>query len=106
MYSCSINIVCMKESVATSSTPCVPVSCFVDPCTTSSNTCPSGTTCRPNYCGGCNFDCLSCPSTGGGICVLACQNNTDCSNGQICCSNGCGRVCMDGSKLLAKVDPD
>lgn len=32
-----------------------PVNCFVSPC--SYTTCPSGTTCIDNYCGGCNVDC-------------------------------------------------
>ncbi|KAL3882931.1 hypothetical protein ACJMK2_029233, partial [Sinanodonta woodiana] len=35
---------------------CVLVQCFVNPCITA--LCPSGTTCRANYCNGCNADCI------------------------------------------------
>ena len=30
-----------------------------------------------------------------GICVEACKNDTECYRDQMCCSNGCGHVCMD-----------
>ena len=30
-----------------------------------------------------------------GTCVLKCRSDADCKNGQLCCSNGCGKVCMD-----------
>ena len=33
------------------------------------------------------------PPTGFGLCVQGCSSNTDCTNGQICCSNGCGTSC-------------
>lgn len=30
-----------------------------------------------------------------GTCVIKCRGDEDCKNGQLCCSNGCGRVCTD-----------
>mmetsp|Transcript_70618 Transcript_70618/g.199378 ORF Transcript_70618/g.199378 Transcript_70618/m.199378 type:complete len:211 (+) Transcript_70618:49-681(+) len=37
----------------------------------------------------------SCPTpTGTGICVQECDTDADCSGGKICCSNGCGHVCV------------
>jgi hypothetical protein len=38
-----------------------------------------------------------CPKpTGFGVCVEDCSNHDDCaSQGKLCCSNGCGHVCMD-----------
>ena len=30
-----------------------------------------------------------------GICPEDCSNDSDCTNGQLCCSNGCGHVCME-----------
>ena len=38
-----------------------------------------------------------CPNTTGllGTCVIKCSNDDECSDGQLCCSNGCGRVCLD-----------
>ncbi|CAH1251629.1 Hypp9104 [Branchiostoma lanceolatum] len=36
---------------------CTMVYCFVDPCMMA--TCPEGTTCRSNYCNGCNADCVN-----------------------------------------------
>jgi cysteine-rich repeat protein len=36
-----------------------------------------------------------CPlPTGVGICVEECSTDSDCSAGAMCCSNGCGHVCM------------
>eukprot|EP00931_Biecheleriopsis_adriatica_P016523 TRINITY_DN12147_c0_g1_i2.p1 TRINITY_DN12147_c0_g1~~TRINITY_DN12147_c0_g1_i2.p1 ORF type:complete len:191 (-),score=33.72 TRINITY_DN12147_c0_g1_i2:325-816(-) len=29
-----------------------------------------------------------------GVCVEECSSDTDCETGQLCCSNGCGHVCM------------
>eukprot|EP00927_Polykrikos_kofoidii_P031000 TRINITY_DN26662_c0_g1_i2.p1 TRINITY_DN26662_c0_g1~~TRINITY_DN26662_c0_g1_i2.p1 ORF type:complete len:159 (-),score=28.04 TRINITY_DN26662_c0_g1_i2:70-546(-) len=29
-----------------------------------------------------------------GICVEECSGNADCTNDNVCCSNGCGHVCM------------
>ena len=41
---------------------------------------------------------IECPvpptSIFGGACVEACDSDTDCTNGQICCGNGCGHECM------------
>lgn len=39
----------------------------------------------------------TCPKpTGVGICVEDCSHHDDCSSqGKLCCSNGCGHVCMD-----------
>ena len=36
-----------------------------------------------------------CPEPGMGICIESCTADTSCENGQLCCSNGCGHVCMD-----------
>jgi hypothetical protein len=33
-----------------------PVNCLVDPCRV--NECPPGTTCKANYCRGCDYDCI------------------------------------------------
>ena len=44
------------------------------------------------------YVCVECPepptSIFGGGCVETCSDNSDCTNGQICCSNGCGHECM------------
>ena len=29
-----------------------------------------------------------------GACVEACSSDSECTNGQMCCSNGCGHECM------------
>ena len=34
-------------------------------------------------------------SGGFGICVQECDDDSGCSGDQKCCSNGCGRTCMD-----------
>ena len=34
------------------------------------------------------------PSNSGGICVQECYEDIDCSNIQLCCSNGCGHTCV------------
>ena len=41
---------------------------------------------------------LECPSLTGsiGICISACQFDSDCDEDQLCCSNGCGRACATG----------
>ena len=31
----------------------------------------------------------------GGTCDERCSSDDGCSNGQLCCSNGCGHACMD-----------
>ena len=38
-----------------------------------------------------------CPNTSGliGTCDEKCSSDDGCSNGQLCCSNGCGHDCMD-----------
>ena len=40
---------------------------------------------------------LVCPDVRGliGACVIDCTEGS-CADGQLCCSNGCGRTCMDG----------
>ena len=36
-----------------------------------------------------------CPAAEGiGACIVACSDNSNCANGQLCCSNGCGYQCM------------
>ena len=39
---------------------------------------------------------IECPASGesNGACFEACSSNSDCSDGQLCCSNGCGHQCM------------
>lgn len=34
-----------------------------------------------------------------GICVSECSGNSECEDGQICCSNGCGQTCIDGIEV-------
>ena len=37
-----------------------------------------------------------CPRPEGyGVCWEQCSSNDDCSGNQLCCSNGCGHVCID-----------
>ena len=50
----------------------------------------------------CLFICIvenhpgTCPVVrGAGICVEMCSSDSDCTQQQKCCSNGCGHVCMD-----------
>lgn len=33
-----------------------------------------------------------------GICSNECDSDSGCDNGEICCSNGCGRTCMVGTQ--------
>ena len=42
-----------------------------------------------------------CPNTADllGACVIECSNNSECRDGNICCSNGCGRTCMEGIEV-------
>ena len=41
------------------------------------------------------YYCIDCPPHEGfGACIETCTDNSDCTNGQICCSNGCGQQCM------------
>ena len=40
-----------------------------------------------------HIDCPD-PGTGFGTCITSCTDNSNCTNGQICCSNGCGYQCM------------
>ena len=35
------------------------------------------------------------PSDAVGTCVNLCNDDGDCSGGQMCCSNGCGQACLD-----------
>lgn len=34
-----------------------------------------------------------------GICALVCSSDGDCEEDQMCCSNGCGRVCMNPDRV-------
>ena len=34
-----------------------------------------------------------------GLCVEACSNDDSCQGDQICCSNGCGRSCVDPDRI-------
>ena len=38
-----------------------------------------------------------CPNASGliGTCDEQCSSDDECSDGQLCCSNGCGHDCMD-----------
>ena len=38
-----------------------------------------------------------------GTCNEACSSDGDCSNGQLCCSNGCGHVCMSPDPCAVSV---
>ncbi|KAL4231149.1 hypothetical protein ACF0H5_008732 [Mactra antiquata] len=40
-----------------------------------------------------------------GMCVEMCSNDTDCIDEQLCCSNGCGHVCMDSVSVI-NTSPD
>ena len=33
-----------------------------------------------------------------GICIHECSSNSQCKSGEVCCGNGCGRVCQKGVK--------
>ena len=35
----------------------------------------------------------------GGVCVQACTNDDSCQGDQLCCSNGCGRSCVDPDRV-------
>ncbi|CAB3405792.1 unnamed protein product [Caenorhabditis bovis] len=62
--------------------------CAIDPCQT--------TLCGPSescIAIGSNRD--ECPRLTGGVCALRCEKDADCSGRLICCSNGCGRECVD-----------
>ena len=39
---------------------------------------------------------IECPAPGEGFgaCIELCTSNSNCTGGQLCCSNGCGRQCM------------
>lgn len=36
----------------------------------------------------------------GGICVEQCRFDGDCDGEDMCCSNGCGHVCMPGEEAV------
>ena len=38
--------------------------------------------------------CPTVPPGTSGTCAVECTDNSECNNGQLCCSNGCGRVCV------------
>ncbi|XP_019620393.1 PREDICTED: WAP four-disulfide core domain protein 18-like [Branchiostoma belcheri] len=44
-----------------------------------------------------------------GTCVEACSNDSSCTTGQLCCSNGCGHTCQDAvfadSQMSATTSP-
>ena len=48
-------------------------------------------------------ECPTIPANSSGICVQACNNNSECSGGQLCCSNGCGFQCMSGELRGLKI---
>ncbi|EFA83521.1 hypothetical protein PPL_02586 [Heterostelium album PN500] len=40
---------------------------------------------------------LVCPShVGPPACVIACEDDSSCNPGYLCCGNGCGQVCKKG----------
>ena len=41
-----------------------------------------------------------------GVCAPACSNDTECLNGQICCSQPCGLICVDPQSSLPETFPD
>ena len=53
------------------------------------------------------YICIECPdpatSIFGGACVEACSSDSDCSDGQLCCSNGCGHECMSPDPCAVSV---
>lgn len=66
------------------------------------NTCScrhDGVICTLAYCPPTEPSNLECPRIQPGtvgICVDLCSSDSDCPRGQLCCSNGCGHVCMPG----------
>ena len=47
---------------------------------------------------------LTCPTVPDNTvdtCVNECDNDEDCEGQQLCCSNGCGRVCSDSAEMCA-----
>ena len=42
------------------------------------------------------------PSTGFGLCVEQCSSDSACPFGQLCCSTGCGHLCMNGIATPSK----
>ena len=43
-----------------------------------------------------------CPEPDGlGACVIFCSDNTQCTGDELCCSNGCGRICTQGGMWVA-----
>ena len=50
-----------------------------------------------------------CPAPSGdsfGACIEACTSNSNCTAGQLCCSNGCGRQCMDDVCAVSVITND
>ncbi|XP_078613789.1 WAP four-disulfide core domain protein 18-like [Branchiostoma floridae x Branchiostoma japonicum] len=45
-----------------------------------------------------------------GTCVEACNNDSSCATGQLCCSNGCGHTCQEAvfadSQMATTAPPD
>jgi len=49
--------------------------------------------------------CPKVPAGAAGTCVEMCSSDNDCPNTDICCSNGCGHVCIEtpGEPLLSNI---
>ena len=59
-----------------------------------------GLLCSPEYPQHTQY--LTCPNVASGVagtCVQACSGDSDCTSGQKCCSNGCGRSCVDADQV-------
>ncbi|XP_071788249.1 uncharacterized protein [Asterias amurensis] len=75
---------------------CPELSCELD--------CPHGLIKDDNNCDMCNCAApppeLTCPSISGsiGICSEDCGPSDPCGEGELCCSNGCGHVCVQGCR--------
>lgn len=91
--------------------------CLVNPCDDgrSCRAYPMAT-CTPNYCGGCNAEfvldgtdvtagcdseCPPPPTGSTGLCFEGCSADNPCPAGRLCCSNGCGRACMEGVSAIS-----
>ena len=95
--------------------------CAADPCRTGNNECGSGYTCKPSYCGGCNWQCVkldpcalvkcaNCradPVSNEAICGPArCESNNDCGKDEFCRQdqNTASQSCLTGMTCVKKLE--